>query len=113
MGRKARQRGRKGTGSVVERDGRSRGQIDLGVGPDGNRQRRSKTFDSREQAEQWLLGVARLCGRADWRGHGPATGALLALVDRARGAQGQARPGSAGRVHRPRLPQQHRDPHHP
>ena len=57
MGRKARQRARKGTGSIVERDGRFRAQVDLGVRPDAGRQRRSKTFDSREQAEQWLLGM--------------------------------------------------------
>ncbi len=57
MGRKARQRARKGTGSIVERDRRFRGQIDLGVGPDGSRQRRSRTFDTRDQAEQWLLGM--------------------------------------------------------
>jgi len=62
MGRKARQRVRKGTGSIIERDGRFRAQIDIGVRPDNSRQRRSKTFDSREQPEQWLL---RLRDHAD------------------------------------------------
>lgn len=68
MGRKARQPARKGTGSVVARDGRFMAQVDLGVRSDGSRQRRSKTFDNREEAEEWLLdkwgGLVRLKSRS-------------------------------------------------
>jgi integrase len=47
-------RARRGTGSITPRDGRLQAQVSLGTEADGRRVRRSKTFDSRPQAETWI-----------------------------------------------------------
>ena len=57
--RKRRGRARRGTGSVVQRDDRFKAQIDLGLRPDGTRNRRSRTFSSRKDAEEWLADMRR------------------------------------------------------
>lgn len=54
---KRRGRARKGTGSVTPRGERFLAQVDLGWRPDGRRDRRAKTFDTREQADAWLLDI--------------------------------------------------------
>jgi integrase len=47
-------RARRGTGTITTRGGRLQAQVSLGCLPDGRRIRRSKTFDSRTQAEVWI-----------------------------------------------------------
>lgn len=47
-------RARRGTGSIVQRGERFRAQIDLGRRPDSSRDRRTKSFASRDEAEEWL-----------------------------------------------------------
>jgi integrase len=47
-------RARRGTGTVRVRNGRLLAQVSLGVDADGRRVRRSRTFDSRPQAEAWI-----------------------------------------------------------
>jgi integrase len=47
-------RARRGTGTITARGGRLQAQVSLGHLPDGRRLRRSKTFDSRTQAETWI-----------------------------------------------------------
>lgn len=56
-GRKRSGRSRRGTGTVVQRGDRVMAQIDLGTRTDGMRDRRSKSFDTRDEAEAWLLDV--------------------------------------------------------
>jgi integrase len=48
-------RARKGTGSIYERGGRFVAQIDFGVKAGGTRDRKSRTFETREEAEKWLV----------------------------------------------------------
>ena len=55
MARKRSGRARKGTGSIYERGGRFVAQVDLGTMGNGSRDRRSRTFGTRELAEQWLM----------------------------------------------------------
>ena len=50
--RKRRWRARQGTGTVVSRSGRFMAQADLRVRPDGSRDRRTRSFASRERAEE-------------------------------------------------------------
>ncbi|MFN2557784.1 MAG: tyrosine-type recombinase/integrase [Nitriliruptorales bacterium] len=59
---KRRGRARQGTGSVVQRGERFMAQIDLGVRPNGSRDRRTRTFPTRANAEAWLVDVRQ---RAD------------------------------------------------
>jgi integrase len=47
-------RARRGSGSVRVRNGRLLAQVSLGTDPSGRRVRRSRTFDSRTQAEDWI-----------------------------------------------------------
>jgi integrase len=47
-------RARRGSGSVRIRNGRLLAQVSLGTDPRGRRVRRSRTFDSRTQAEAWI-----------------------------------------------------------
>ena len=57
--RKRRGRARQGTGTVVSRNGRFMAQADLGARPDGSRDRRTRSFASREEAEEWLIDLRR------------------------------------------------------
>jgi integrase len=52
--RAGRVRARRGSGSVRVRNGRLLAQVSLGTDPSGRRIRRSRTFDSRAQAEAWI-----------------------------------------------------------
>lgn len=52
-------RARRGTWSIVQRGELFRAQIDLGRRPDGSRDRRTKSFASRDEAEEWLADVRR------------------------------------------------------
>lgn len=54
MARKRSGRARKGTGTIYERNGRFVAQVDLGTAGNGSRDRRSRTFGTRELAEKWL-----------------------------------------------------------
>jgi integrase len=47
-------RARRGSGSIRVRDGRLLAQVSLGTSTSGRRIRRSRTFDSRTQAEAWI-----------------------------------------------------------
>jgi hypothetical protein len=47
-------RARRGSGSIRVRNGRLLAQVSLGTDPSGRRIRRSRTFDSRMQAEAWI-----------------------------------------------------------
>jgi hypothetical protein len=47
-------RARRGSGSIRVRNGRLLAQVSLGADPGGRRVRRSRTFDSRPQAEAWI-----------------------------------------------------------
>lgn len=49
-----RHRARRGTGSITACGGRLQAQVSLGSLPDARRLRRSRTFDSREQAQAWI-----------------------------------------------------------
>jgi integrase len=49
-----RQRARKGTGSILPRGARFVARLDLGVGADGKRIRRSKAFATRRDAQAWI-----------------------------------------------------------
>lgn len=60
--RRRRGRARQGTGTMVVRGRRFMAQIDLGTRHDGSRDRRTRSFSTREEAEAWLLDVRR---RAD------------------------------------------------
>lgn len=51
----ARQRARQGTGTVYKRGERFIAQLDLGRDATGSRQRRTKSFETRQEAEEWLL----------------------------------------------------------
>ncbi|HEX2027888.1 MAG TPA: hypothetical protein VHF25_07805 [Nitriliruptorales bacterium] len=55
--RKRRGRARRGTGSVGQRGEQFMAQIDLGTRPDGSWARRTRSFDTRDEAETWLLEV--------------------------------------------------------
>lgn len=56
-GRKRQGRARQGTGTVVRRGDRYMAQIDLGVGVDGRRDRRTRSFTTRADAQDWLLDI--------------------------------------------------------
>ncbi len=47
-------RARRGTGSIIVRGKRFLARVDLGVGPDGERIRYGKTFDTRADAQRWI-----------------------------------------------------------
>jgi integrase len=47
-------RARRGTGTITPRNGRLQVQVSLGTDASGRRIRRSRTFDSRTQAEAWI-----------------------------------------------------------
>ncbi len=55
MARTRRGRARKGTGTIVKRGDRFMAQVDFGVKGDGRRDRRTRTFETRAEAEEWLL----------------------------------------------------------
>lgn len=54
MATRRRQRARKGTGSIAPRGGRFVARVDLGVGADGKRIRRTRSFDTRREAQAWI-----------------------------------------------------------
>jgi len=47
-------RARRGTGNIVDREKRFLARMDLHVGPDAQRIRYGKTFDSRAEAQRWI-----------------------------------------------------------
>jgi hypothetical protein len=49
-----RQRARKGTGSIAPRGRRFVARVDLGLGADGKRIRRTRSFDTRREAQVWI-----------------------------------------------------------
>jgi hypothetical protein len=54
VGAARRVRARRGTGTITARGGRLQAQVSLGTESSGRRVRRSRTFDSRSQAEVWI-----------------------------------------------------------
>ena len=54
MAKSRRQRARKGSGSILPRGARFVARLDLGIGADGQRIRRSKSFATRREAQAWL-----------------------------------------------------------
>ena len=52
--RRSRARARRGSGSIRPRGQRFHAQIDLGVGADGKRTRRTKSFATQAEAQAWL-----------------------------------------------------------
>jgi integrase len=49
-----RHRARKGTGSIAPRGRRFVARVDLGLGADGRRIRRTRSFDTRREAQAWI-----------------------------------------------------------
>ena len=47
-------RARRGSGSITPRGRRFLARVDLGIGPDGERLRFNKTFDTRAEAQRWI-----------------------------------------------------------